>query len=248
MVVTEQKNTKPDGSLEELRRALDTLAQWQNQQRRDVRKAIGAIAPLVSTELKHRERWDDLPAHDQAALYWALANGRRLSQITNRFGEPHHGDRMITDHCRDVTYFAAHCNGRCARWPEADPKRRRLTNRAVENLWIFEQLPDNWKAETLGALGQFDASHPSPKGRPSLLKALETSLYEWAGGKDQPDRRDGHDENRHLRLSTELVHRLTCLPHGWQVEAFRRIAAGTRPLNAISDAQHYLSVTRTFDA
>jgi hypothetical protein len=125
-------------------------------------------------------------------------------------------------------------------------RRPRLAERAAENLWIFERLPDGWKAETLRMMAGSGRDELAAQRRPLLLDALETSLYAWKGDEPEPKPMSDHDEERLVKTSTELVQRFSRLPDGWRVEVLRRIADGATPLDAIADAQQAINVVRAY--
>jgi hypothetical protein len=120
LVVTEQTQLAPDNSLRELRRALDVLAEWQKRPWRDVCRIVSDVSPLVWNEMQRCGVWDDIPEREQAALYWALADGRCLSQAPQSFINPRHHDVKITSLCRDLAHFAVLCTDDAEMWPDAD--------------------------------------------------------------------------------------------------------------------------------
>ncbi|MEU7642087.1 hypothetical protein AB0C11_39745 [Streptomyces sp. NPDC039016] len=227
--------------LDELRSALDALAMGPRHQWADVRQIAGTLAPLVWDELKAHGLWDELPEHDQAAVYWALADGHNLAAA--HAPNPPRLARLISE----VAYFAEECERPSSerRWPEAQPDRAREAVDAVEFEGQYGTLSPRWMVETLRRM----ETARKPAGwerdqrqaeRPSLSVALFAASEAMKRHQAPPE--PASYDDRSSENSTGVVRRLNRLPQEWRIEVLRRVAQGGSPAHLASEAATTINV------
>ncbi|AXI78480.1 hypothetical protein C7M71_014615 [Peterkaempfera bronchialis] len=208
-------------------------------------------------ELKRRGLWETLPEHDQAAVNWAMASGRCIGGVAPPVLTAGQAQRMsceIPTLCAEVAHFASRCDPtRAGLWPEASPERSRHAAEAVELLRRYSGLPLVWRAEVLRQVEPSRERVHSWFGPAPLLPVRVAVPFTVALGDAaeraergaEPPGPDPHD-GQEVRAAAVNVRRLADLPAGWQIEAVRRVAAGVRPLLAVSDAAMVINIVQAY--
>ncbi|MEU9605018.1 hypothetical protein [Streptomyces sp. NPDC048057] len=226
-----EKQSRGSG-LDTVRRALDVLACWRLRDWGTVAGLAGDAPVMVWDALTVSGVWETLPDHERAALHWCLADGRRISRAWPLSAGVEEYRPQIIALCVDVAHFAVLCEPeRAEQWPEADPAREGDVACAVASLRQYAALPVVWRA---AVLRQMQRRRRRLQPGPAALGDVLTDATKHASAGERPPPPDYAD----LRTidGPELVHRIAFLPQPWQVEVMRRIAAGTDPVQAESDA------------
>ncbi|MGX2997202.1 hypothetical protein JNUCC64_23550 [Streptomyces sp. JNUCC 64] len=227
--------------LDELRSALDNLAEWPGTALwPDVQTLAGRVALLVWEELKARRLWDQLPSAERAAMHWTLTTGHTVR--TGWAPDVTDWRPVIAGLRRECAFFAFYCEPRRAeRWPEADGRLREGEQAAQGLAWYLSFRPA-WRAEVfrvLEAAAHRSGGDPDSPDGPDGPEGERPSLWEVLGAVQQRSGRGGEPGDAppgERAESVDTAARFAALPEGWQVETLRRIAQGQGPRQAVTGA------------
>ncbi|MFI1825332.1 hypothetical protein ACH41E_02595 [Streptomyces sp. NPDC020412] len=232
----------PAPGLDAVRRALDVLACWRLRDWVTIAGLAGDAPVMVWDVLTVSGVWETLPEHERAALHWCLADGRRISRAWPLSAGIEEYRPQIIALCVDVAHFAVLCDPeRAKQWPEADPARGDEVASAVALLRQYAALPVVWRAAVLRQMQHHRRRLlPGPAAYANVLADATTRARNG-----QPPPPPDYADLRTID-GPELVHRIAFLPHPWQVEVMRRIAAGADPVQAESDAGRAIDDVRDY--
>ncbi|MFD9442090.1 hypothetical protein [Streptomyces sp. NPDC060001] len=140
---------QPGDALQVLERTADVLAHWREQPWPAVADAAKGIGLLVFDQLEACELWEPLPAYEQSAVHWLMAEGHIVGCITedrvdveregHRIRDLHDGAVYFTGLCRRGHLVSTHGQGRDAKI-------------AAEFATRFGALPAGWRGEVMRRL------------------------------------------------------------------------------------------------
>ncbi|MBV9022298.1 MAG: hypothetical protein JO362_00485 [Streptomycetaceae bacterium] len=222
--------------------ALKALGEAGRHEPAAVRAAAEEAALLTWDELRSRDVWAVLAGWEHAAVY------RLMSWAHSRTLTPD----VLSGLVRELTGFVRHCE---ARTPSA-ARPGAGGEEAVVMLDRLGALPEPWQAavlgdqreETRGPALSFSHAPRRSRPRPGLDQALADAAESSARGEPPPPAAGRYewDLADRRRLGATAYERLVRLPHEWQVDAVRQIAAGTEAISAVSDAAGSINIIRGF--
>jgi len=211
----------------------------------EAEQAAHDAALLTWDELRARPRIvRDLPESDLAALHRLISRSASVPAL-----DP----AGVQEFVREVTEVTR-------LWIPGAVGR--LPHGASAAFWlnILELLPPVWQAAVLSdrpeqilppeQSPQRLALVTGPGPRIVFHEVLEHARRQAAIGQDPPtpvpDREFGGYRKQDHRLGADLAGRLACLPHGWRVDAVRRITRGTPTLTAVSEPAQAINILRGY--
>lgn len=99
------------GGLEKLERAADVLYNWHARPWEETRQAARAVGPLMHALLTAHDIWERTPAHDRAAVCWAMADGHIVGSIEDGVRHPEVEERRIRELAGTAEHVARMCGG-----------------------------------------------------------------------------------------------------------------------------------------
>ncbi|WP_405729289.1 hypothetical protein OG607_28165 [Streptomyces sp. NBC_01537] len=132
--------------LRQIEEHIALLRFWQGQPWSEVCEAAKAVGPMVLAQLTGCGLWDGLPAHEQAAVYWAMAEGHSVSSIGPDYVDPDRDGPRVRDVHDAADYFTSMCATH--RYPR-DFDRKRAGRTAFQFAERFTRLPEGWRAEVM---------------------------------------------------------------------------------------------------
>ncbi|MER0476916.1 hypothetical protein ABR737_00855 [Streptomyces sp. Edi2] len=221
--------------------ALEGLQKWHPHQGEAPPASTEEAALLIWDELRACGIWGSLPDWDHAAMY-------RLLSRTDSVQAMSHDE--IADLLGELAKFAQMCDmvspGGVPGGADADALCTSL-----------RRLPGPWQAAILGnqrpPLSRRAAFYDPAPRQSSPRTPLDVAIVdaaERAARGEKPPSAVGWGADWDLSEDRErgaVAHRrLTTLPHGWQVDAVRRIARGVEALSAVSEAGLAINIVRTY--
>ncbi|MFI1700370.1 hypothetical protein ACH419_30915 [Streptomyces bobili] len=220
------------------------LNAWHTMSWSDVAASVGRAARLLWSSWSTPRVFESLPQHDQAAVHHALAVGWRVhSEPLSCLGPNFWQSRM--DEFRTELAYGVALRGDVPGDTGLVAERARLANEAVHLQQRLRTLPPAWQCEVFEELTP-DRRYSWRDSPASSLPSLKTVLKQ-AEAAAAGDALPYLCEDRWLMVGErggDVVHRLSCLPDGWQTEAVRRMANGVTPLDAVSDAAQSINIVR----
>lgn len=131
-----------------MRRLSGVLADWEQLPWPQVAEAARAVGPVVWEELSVRGMWACLPEHDQASVYWTMAEGHVVGCIDERWMRPEREGPRIVELREACDYFTHKCS---PRFP-TDYGRALDAETADGFADRFRKLPHAWQAEVMRRL------------------------------------------------------------------------------------------------
>ncbi|MET8983417.1 hypothetical protein ABZX85_48450 [Streptomyces sp. NPDC004539] len=235
------------GRTVEIDQALKTLtahAQGSGGGTDEAAQAAHDAALLTWDELRARPRiLDALPEGDLATVHRLIGRSGSVPVLDEA------GVRTFLREVTEVTRL----------WGPGPRDGRRLTHGQAAEFWlgVLTGLPPDWQAAALS--GRYEQILPPPGSpqRPSLAEGpgcvpfhgvLQYARRQTAAGHHPPSPVPHHEHGGYREedrtLGADLATRLAALPYGWRADAVRRIAYGTTPLDALSEAAQAVNALR----
>lgn len=209
--------------------ALQVLSAGESHDRQMVHGAAHDATLLTWDELR-AGIWRFLPDGDQAAVYRLVSRADSVRTMK---------PDAVARHAADVTEVTR-------LWSPSSPCRLAHGEIADSHLTILEELPKKWQAWVLGSQRLPDRAPPRTPFDEVLRAAAEQASVRRIPPPARRNWETGWDLRHDREIGARVASQLSRLPHGWRMDALRRIATGTDALSAVSDAAMAINIIRAY--
>lgn len=124
----------------------DRLKSWDAHPWSEVQRITESVGPAILEQLVGRNLWDGMTPHDQAAVYWVMAEGHSVAGVGEQWVHPDREGPRIESLHQAADHYGAMCG---ARWHPRSYGRDRQIRSGVEFTARFAALPEGWREEVM---------------------------------------------------------------------------------------------------